>query len=726
MPLHRVWIVACALLSASLLAACATPEPPEPQAVLTDPNGARLKPWPATRVEPLAETLHGVTVADPWRWLEDASSPEVQAWMQDQDGFTRQQLAALPGRDALAKRFQALFYVDSISAPTRRGDRLFYTRRHADREKAITYWRPLQGTEAEERVLLDPNTLSPDGSLSVGEITVSWDGRRVAYQEKPNNADESNLVIMDVDSGERLETLVGAKYATPRWTPDGSGFYYVFLPDEPGVDVSDRPGTAEVRFHKVGTPQAADALIYARTGNPQTFLGVGLSRDGRWLRIDIWHGWNRSDVYLRDLQAPGAPGWTTLVEGQDALYDVQLWKDRLIILTNEGAPSWRVFTADARKPARADWTELVPEQKGEVIDGLDIVGGRLAITRLKDATSALEIRELDGSFVRTLELPTVGASFGLTGNPEDDAAWFSFQSFTVPPRIYQTSIQTGATALWSEVSVPIDPSPFAVEQVRYPSKDGTLVSMFIVRRKDAPRDGRSPLLLYGYGGFSLSLRPTFRASIYPWLEAGGSYAVPNLRGGGEYGESWHKAGMLDQKQNVFDDFIAAAEYLIREGYTASDRLAIQGGSNGGLLVGAAMTQRPDLFRAVICAVPLLDMVRYHRFGSGKTWIPEYGSAEDPAQFKTLLAYSPYHRVTPGAAYPALLMLAADSDDRVDPMHARKFTAAVQAATSSPYPALLRVEQNAGHGGGDMLKKSVLENVDVFSFLMAELMRPGQE
>ncbi len=701
--------------------ACASgPEPLPAEPAPVSASNARPS-WPSTRAEAVEETLHGVVVRDPWRWLEDASQPEVQAWMQAQNEHARGELAKRPGREALARRFQELFYVDSISAPTRRGERLFYTRRHADREKAITYWRPVGSPESAAQVLIDPNTLSADGSVSVGQITVSWDGRRFAYQEKVNNADESRLIIAEVEGGARLDTLEGTKYATPRWTPDGSGFYYVYLPDEPGVSVADRPGTAEVRFHRIGAPQAEDALIHARTGNPQTFLGVGLSRDGRWLQVNVWHGWNRSDVYLRDLKDPAAATtWTPVASGQEALYDVQIWEDRLYILTNEGAPSWRVFTADPRAPARAGWREIVPEQPGEVIDGLDIVGGRLAITRLKDATSGLEVRELDGRFVRALTLPTLGASFGLTGNPEDDDAWFSFQSFTVPPQIYKTSVRSGETTLWSEVRVPIDPSPYSVEQVRYPSKDGTLISMFIVRRKDAPRDGSTPTLLYGYGGFSVSLRPTFRASIYPWLEAGGAYAVPNLRGGGEYGEAWHQAGMLDRKQNVFDDLIAAAEFLSREGYTSPERLAIQGGSNGGLLVGAGMTQRPDLFRAVICAVPLLDMVRYHRFGSGKTWIPEYGSADDPEDFKTLLAYSPYHRVTPATPYPALLMLAADSDDRVDPMHARKFVAAVQAATSSPHPVLLRVEANAGHGGGDMIKKSVEENVDVFSFLMGEL------
>ena len=369
---------------------------------------------------------------------------------------------------------------------------------------------------------------------------------------------------------------------------------------------------------------------------------------------------------------------------------------------------------------REHWDEIISEfDDGSVIDGAEVVGGHLVLTLMKDVHSDLRIHDLSGKLVRDIELPGIGASYGMTGNPDDDTAYFSFQSFTIAPRIYETSIASGKTTEWARVEVPVNPEPYKVEQVWFESRDGTRVPMFVVTRKDIVLDGSTPFLLYGYGGFNVNMRPYFRSSIYPWLEAGGGYAVPNIRGGGEFGEDWHKAGMLANKQNVFDDFIAAAEFLVDNKYTSPEKLGIKGGSNGGLLVGAAMTQRPDLFGAVICAVPLLDMIRYDKFGSGKTWISEYGTAEDPEQFKFLYAYSPYHHVEE-ASYPALLMMAADSDDRVDPMHARKFVAAAQAANTSEAPILLRVERNSGHGGADLIRQYVAEDTDETLFLMHEL------
>jgi prolyl oligopeptidase len=408
------------------------------------------------------------------------------------------------------------------------------------------------------------------------------------------------------------------------------------------------------------------------------------------------------------------------VVGVEALFEVEAFQDQLYVRTNDGAPRFRLFHVDPKKTKRADWIEIVPEQKDAVLDSAGVVGKHLALSWMKNASSTLEIRTLDGKPVRTVQFPVLGTSHGFQGRSDEDTAYYTFTSFTQPLQIFKTSIAKGDTSLWAEVKLPIDPSRYTVEQVWYPSKDGTKVSMFLVHRKDLVRDGSTPWLMTGYGGFNVSETPAFTSSIYPWLEAGGGYALPNLRGGGEYGEEWHKAGMLAKKQNVFDDFIGAAEFLIKEKYTSAGRLAIRGGSNGGLLMGAATTQRPDLFRAVICAVPLLDMVRYHLFGSGKTWIPEYGSAEDPAQFKTLLAYSPYHRIKPGTRYPALLMMSADSDDRVDPMHARKMVAALQSANSGAHPILLRIEQHAGHGGADLVKQAVEQSADAYSFLMHEL------
>ncbi|MEZ4459501.1 MAG: prolyl oligopeptidase family serine peptidase [bacterium] len=673
-----------------------------------------------TRRDNIVEKIHGVDVADPYRWLEDVNSPEVQAWMNGQDDVARSYIEALPGRDALAKRFAELYYVDSISAPRRKGNRYFYTRRHADQEKAVYYFR--EGADGEEQVLLDPNTLSEDGSVSVGFVVASWDGNKVAYSIKENNADEAVMHIMDVATRTTsdIDVIPGIKYSDATWTLDGTGFYYTYLPTDDSIPVADRPGYAEIRFHTLGTDPKTDPLIKERTGDPTRFVGVDLSWDGRWLISYEWRGWNASDVWVKDLSKPDSE-FVPFVTGQPNLYSVIPWKDDFLIFTNDGASRWRLFKTPTAKPARENWKEIIPEfADGSVIENVQIIGDKLVLTLLKDVTSDLRVFDFDGKLVRDIELPGVGASFGMAGRPDDDEAYFSFQSFTIPMRIYKTSIKSGTTELWNEVKVPIDPSPYVVEQVFYPSKDGTKIPMFVVHRKDMPVDGSTPFILYGYGGFSVTMSPYFRASIYPWLEAGGGYAVANLRGGAEYGEAWHQDGMLHKKQNVFDDFAAGAQWLIDNGYTSAKKLGIRGGSNGGLLVGAAMTQNPDLYGAVVCEVPLLDMIRYTKFGSGKTWISEYGDPDIAEDFQTLIAYSPYHHVEPGTKYPALLMKTADSDDRVDPMHARKFVAEVQYANGGENPVLMRVERNAGHGGADLIRQYVQSDADTYAFLAATL------
>ena len=704
-------------------------------------------PLPATPRKDVVDVLHGVSVPDPYRWLEDPTEPTTRAWVGAQDARTRTVLAGLPQRDALAQRFAELFYVDAVSAPYHRGDRYFYTRRHKSQEKAIVYWRA--GDDGPEHVLIDPNQLSADGSVSLGGWYPSEDGRRLAYKLKVNNADESTMYVRDVATGEdsAVDVIGGAKYADAQWLPDGSGFYYTWLPTDPAIPVADRPGFADVRLHRLGTPFDDDVVAFPATGSPRTFIGPSVSRDGRWLIIYVQHGWNTTDVWFKDLAAKAAPtgppvdpgdvktlatdawiaanaralGFQPLMVGTEALAEVDVHDGVFYVMTNDGAPRYRVFAVDPAHAERAAWREVVPEAEA-TLESARVMGGHLVLRYLHAASSLLEVRTLAGALVRRIDLPGIGTVDGVVGTTTDDAAWFSFSSYTRPPEIYQTSIASGETTLWAKVDLPVDTSPFVVEQVWYPSRDGTPISMFIVYNKGAKRDGDNPTLLYGYGGFNVSLTPSYASSVVIWLEHGGVYAVANLRGGAEYGEAWHQAGMGANKQNVFDDFVGAAEYLIGEGWTRPERLAIRGGSNGGLLVGAAMTQRPDLFAAVICAVPLLDMVRFHLFGSGKTWIPEYGSADDPAQFKTLLRYSPYHNVTRGVAYPALLMAAADSDDRVDPMHARKFTAEVQWASASGRPVLLRVEQNAGHGGADLVQKTVENYADQWAFLLWQIGR----
>jgi prolyl oligopeptidase len=680
-------------------------------------SSARPSP-PATPRDAVEEVLHGVTVADPYRWLEDEKAPPVQAWMKAQDAFTRAHLATLPGRDALVARLKEVLYLDTITAPRRRGQRFFYSRRHADKEKSVVYWK--QGKTGAEAVLFDPNAWSQDGSVALGDWSVSWDGQTVAYQVRANNSDEAVLHVMDVATGKRseIDTITGAKYASASWTPTGDGFYYTWLPTDETIPASERPGYAEVRFHRLGTDPATDAVIRGKTGDATSFIGADVSRDGHWLLLTVSHGWSSTDVYFRDLRRQQTD-FTPLAVGRDAQFGVWAWQDRFYVHNNDGAPRWKIDRVDPSQPERAAWTPLVPESSDQVLQGMAIVGGHLALNWMKDVTNRLELRQLDGSEPRALALPGLGAVAGPAGLEDDDEAYYAFTSFTFPREIHSFSVATGKSELFFRMQVPIDTQPFVTEQVFFRSKDGTRVPMFVVRRKDLVKDGSAPVLLTGYGGFQQSLSPYFDPGLYPWLEGGGVVAVANLRGGSEYGEAWHEAGMGANKQNVFDDFIAAAECLIAAKYTSPGRLAIEGGSNGGLLVGAAMTQRPELFRVVLCAVPLLDMVRYHQFGSGKTWVREYGSAENAEEFAVLYAYSPYHHVKPGVAYPSLLMLAADSDDRVDPMHARKFTAAVQAATSGG-PALLRIESNAGHGGADLMKAHIEKLADSYAFLAAEM------
>ena len=690
--------------------------------VLASPAALAEKPtYPASRIDDVVENLHGTEVHDPYRWLEDGSSSEVQNWAKDQNAFARRHLDGLAGRDWLAKRLREVSYVDAAGVPRRAGSRLFFTRRKADQEKAVLYWRG--DDDGVEHVLVDPKALSADGSISLGEWVPSYDGKTLVYALQENNADEATLYVKDVATGKvsDRDRIEGAKYASPSWTPDGDGFYYTWVPTDPSIPEAERPGKAEIRYHSLGSDPARDTVIRPATNDPEKFVGVELSRDGHWLFAYLM-SFTAVDIAYKDMRTPGGD-WKTLVDTDEFEYWLEAWQDRFYIRTDDGGSRFRVLRVDPSAPDRKDWVEIVPEAADAVIQDIEVVGGRLALSYLRNAASEIELRTLDGKKVRSIRLPGIGSSSGLVGTPDGDEAFYDFSSFTHPPEIWRTSVATGRSRQWAKRDVPVDPKPYTVEQVFSSSKDGTKVPMFVVHRSDAPKDGSMPFLLYGYGGFGISLEPSFSARLYPWLEAGGGYALANLRGGGEYGEDWHRAGALGNKQNTFDDFIAAGEYLVKEGWTKPERLSIQGGSNGGLLVGAVLTQRPDLFKAVICEVPLLDMVRYHRFGSGRTWVSEYGSADKKEDFGWLYAYSPYHHVKMETAYPAVLMSTADSDDRVDPLHARKMTAALQAASTGG-PVLLRVEEKAGHGGADLVKSAVAKAVDYYAFLFDQLgLRP---
>ena len=692
-------------------------------AATPNPDGSKMH-YPPTRRSDVADTLHGTRVADPYRWLEDVNSDEVKAWMTAQDQFTRAYLAQLPGRDKLVARLKELLHIESVSAPSHYGGRYFYGRRHKDREKAILYWK--EGENGAEKVLLDPNTLSKDGSVALGSWRPSWDGKRIVYGLHQNNGDEETVHVMEVATGKvsDVDVIPAMRAADPSWSASGDGFYYNWsAPISDKVTPAQQPGTREIRFHKLGSDPKHDVVWRERTGNPELWQSGAASKDGHWLFCSVSYGAGDNDVYYRDLRQKDGK-WVALATGHKAMYGVEDFRDRFYVLTNEGAPRFRVFAVDPRHPERSAWKEIVPQSPDTVIESATIVGKKLVMTTLHNAHSGIVVHDLDGKRVREVTLPGVGSASNLIGQDDEDDAYFVFVSFTTPPEVYRTSVDKGDVKLWAKIDVPVDPTPFTVEQVWYPSKDGTKVSMFVVRRKDMPLDGSTPFLVTGYGGFNIPMTPVFMATLFPWLEAGGAFAMPNLRGGSEYGEEWHKAGMREHKQNVFDDFAASAEWLIAHKYTSAGKLAARGGSNGGLLMGAALTQRPDLWRAIVCEVPLLDMIRYHMFGAGKLWISEYGSSEKADEFKWLYAYSPYHHVKKGVKYPALLMNSADADDRVDPLHARKMVAEVQWAQGGEpqdgRPALLRIEKNAGHGGGDMVSKQIESSADVYSFLFHEL------
>ena len=681
--------------------------------------------YPPTRTVDSFDTFSGVKVPDPYRWLEDVNSVDVQDWVTAQNKVARSYLDALPGRAALARRFGQLLHIDTISSPSRAGDRYFYMKRKAQQEKSVLYWRSATDPNAPEQVLLDPNQFIGKDNASLGALAVSLDGKLLAYSLKPNNADEATLYVMNVESGADLpgEVIDGAKYASPSWLPDSSGFVYTYLPPADPAHPENRPGLAVVRYHKLGTDPKNDPIIHAKTGDPTKFIGADVSRDGQWIFFEQENGGNRNDLYYQPLvgqpTAALAKTWRPIVVGKDFSYGLEPWKGQAYILTNEDAPHYRVFKVGLDDPQRSNWKEIIPESPTYVLDGVEVVGNKLVLNGLENVASRIEIRDLDGKFIRKLQLPEIGTA-GAGGHPDYDDLFYDFDSFTQPPEIFKTSVTHDASTLWAKIDFPVDSSPYMVEQKFFVSKDGTRIPMFVVHRKDILLDGSTPFLIYGYGGFDISQLPSFWPGAYPWLEAGGGFALVNLRGGGEFGEQWHRDGMLLKKQNVFDDCIGAAEYLINEGYTKPERLALRGGSNGGLLAGAVLTQRPDLFRAVVCEAPLLDMIRYPLFGSGKTWIPEYGSPDNPEQFKALLAYSPYHHVKAGTPYPSVLFCSPKNDDRVAPMHAFKMTAALQAATSSSNPILLRIEKQSGHGGGDQVSKTIEYGTDIWGFLIHEL------
>lgn len=669
-----------------------------------------------------ASLIFGQLVDDPYRWLEDPASEAVKRWVAEQDSRTRVALGAISDRSAWLQRLRDVMYVSSFGLPAQRGARLFTSVRRPTDEKTIHYVRePRQP----ERVLLDPHVMSPDGTLRVSGVTPSRDGQWVAYLEQPNSADEATIKVMRVETREvqEIDTIAGVRHTGIGWNKENTGFFYTWLPPQGAVAVDQRLAHAEPRFHRLGTDPKHDVAVFAPTGDASKFIGASESFDGLYTLVSIHSGWDKTQVFIHRNQAgvpPSQAGFVELAPGKDAVFSATIHGGHVYVLTNWNAPRFRLLATPVDQLDESSWKEIVPETDG-VLEGFDIVGGRLVLQYSRNAYSALELRELDGKRVRSIDLPTIGSVTGVSALPDSRVGYFAFSSFTHPTEIYELDVTTGRTRRFAGDDAKVDVSQFQVEQKWYTSKDGTRVSMFIVSKRGTPLDGKNPTLLTGYGGFSASMTPWFSPELFAWLERGGVYALPNLRGGGEYGEVWHRAGMRENKQNVFDDFFAAAEYLIQTGYTSPAHLGIRGGSNGGLLVGAAMVQRPELFGAVVCAVPLLDMVRYHEFGLGRAWIPEYGDPDVETDFRWLYAYSPYHQLRADRDYPPLLMMSADTDDRVDPMHARKFVAKMLATPGVDADAVwLWVERNAGHGGADLRKAQVERRADEYAFLWKHL------
>ncbi|MGC4091408.1 MAG: prolyl oligopeptidase family serine peptidase [Polyangiaceae bacterium] len=685
--------------------------------------------WPrprggvVTRRQALCERHFGVDVADPYRWLEDGASPEVAHWVELQNAQTEAYLSRFAGRAQLRQRMTELLGIGSVSLPSVRRSargalRLFYTRREGKDEQAILYVR--DGLDGAERALVDP-TRSGGSSITLDWYEPSRDGSLLAYGLSRSGSEDSVLYVLRVDDGSHLpDSIDRARFATVAWRPDTKAFFYPRYPAPSTVPSGEERLHRRIYEHRLGDDPAHDRLVFgaelASTDSPN----CALSPNGRWLVINLHRSWSESALLLSDARS-NRERWLTLADKPGTRYSAVVRDDRLFVLSNEDAPRYQLFSVDPLKPERKHWRLIVPEHSEDVLTGVEAVGAELLASYLHAGASRLARFSLDGKPRGGVDLPTLGASDGFTGLSDGSDAFYDFESFALPRQIMHLDLKSGRVRAFQSVKSDIDSANYVVEQRQARSRDGTEIPYQLVRRRDVGlTSGRAPTLLYGYGGFNISLEPRFSRPVQALLERGGVFVQALLRGGGEFGEAWHRAGQLGRKQNSFDDFVAVAEALLRTGVTNSERLAISGRSNGGLLVAAALTQRPELFRAAVAGVPLTDMLRYPQFLLGKLWVSEYGSPEKEADFRALLAYSPYHRLRLGVRYPATLVTTADTDTRVDPLHARKFAAALQQATGSERPVLLRVERSAGHGAGTPLSKQIDELTDVYSFLFAEL------
>ena len=703
-------LILCATIA---LTACGR-EDPEPQSMAVE--------YPATATVQHVDTYHGVDVADPYRWLEDdvRESDAVQEWVEAQNEVTFAYLASIPERDVIEERLKELWDYERYGMPVKEGGRYYYSYNNGLQNQNVIYTQA--DLDVEPELLIDPNSWSDDGTVALASYFPSPDGRHVAYLVQDGGSDWRTARITEVDSRRVLDdNLEWLKFTGLSWAKDGSGFYYSRYPAvESEAKFQSLNMNQAVYFHRLGTPMSDDALIYAQPDNPEWGYTATVTDDGLHLVITVWKGTDdRYQIVHQVLTDPDAEP-EILIEGFDNDYTlVGNVGNELYFRTNKEAPRNRLIAIDVDNPDPESWREVIP-QAADVLNDVSLVGGKIIAEYMQDAQTVVKIFDLSGDQSGTVNLPGIGTAAGFAGKLDDPETFFVYTSYNTPTTVNRLDVETGAVTVFRKPEVHFDSNDYIVKQVFYESKDGTRVPMFISHRKDIDLDGNTPTMLYGYGGFNVSQTPGFSITRLAWMEMGGVYAVANIRGGGEYGEEWHKAGTKLQKQNVFDDFIAAAEYLVAEKFTNPAKLAIFGGSNGGLLVGAVTNQRPDLFGAAIPAVGVMDMLRFHEFTAGRFWVDDYGSSENPEEFQALYAYSPYHNAQPGTDYPAILVTTADTDDRVVPGHSFKYAAAMQNAQRGEAPVLIRIETRAGHGAGKPTDMIIRDYADRWAFLLANL------
>lgn len=673
-------------------------------------------PYPVTQKVDTVDIYFGTAVPDPYRWLEDDNSEETAEWVAAENEVTFAYLNQIPFRTKVKERLEQIWDYPKYSSPFKEGDNYYYFKNDGMQNQDVIYM--LKGLDAEPEVFLDPNTFSEDGTVALSGLEFNKDGDLVAYSISKSGSDWSEIFVMDVATKEILEDHIEwVKFSGASWKDDG--FYYSRY-DEPegGDELKAVNEFHKVYYHKVGTPQEEDVLIYKNDDEPLRNYYAGTTEDESILIMGAWEGSNGNSLSVKK---PEDKDFTVIVDDFENQYrTIDNFGDNLLIMTNEGAPKWQLVLVDINNPGRENWKVIIPE-KEEVLQSVSLIGGKIVAEYMKDAASVAYLYDYDGNLLEDFNLPGIGSMSGISGKKDDTEAFYSFTSFLSPSTIYKYDAVNNTSEVYRKSEIDFDASAYETKQVFYESKDGTKVPMFLVHKKGLKMDGNNPVYLYGYGGFNVSLTPRFRITSIPLLENGFVYAMPNLRGGGEYGEDWHEGGMQMNKQNVFDDFIAAAEYLIAEKYTSPEKLAIAGGSNGGLLVGACMIQRPELFKVALPAVGVMDMLRYHMFTIGWAWAGDYGTSEDSEEmFKYLYAYSPLHALKEGVAYPATLITTADHDDRVVPAHSFKFAATLQERNAGENPVLIRIDVKAGHGGGKPTAKIIEEYADEWSFMMYNL------